>query len=912
MDPLESSRNFDGEDASLANSDYSSCDGSDLDRYCSANSALGSASVCSSIGNSSELLDSLKKSGRWNGDFANLNGFDGVSDGGNETPRGNHGTRTRSRLFATSAEEPRERFDVQRNLGQKSRESFDLDGNLGRREYGSSSNYNIGGSIEQEADGEALSDVEDSMLDSGSDDEGRAGFSKGYGLQREKETEDASGKNPLFMSSSVAFGADDWDEFVQETEGNGFDSMWLHRDQQVLHAKEAPLEDIVRDDSANLDCNVEKTTAPDADEINEINVNWVPGESQLSVSPLCESTAEQAYTTISSVFHGNEMQGQENDGSSSLQPKDGDDATLERVVEGNSYSMAWVEKDLLPDEGNKLKKLERDDSYDDMVLEMEDILLDSGDSLGPRSQTNRGYIMQHSHQSIDASSTASTSGTEDAYPLTQYPVKIDWVEVVGAKQKTGDVSFGERLVGVKEYTIYKLRVWSDKDQWEIERRYRDFFALYCQLSTLFSNHGLSLPSPWSSVEQQSRKIFGNASPNVISERSVLIQNCLRSLLNSKYSFGTPSPLVSFLSPSKAMPNSSLLKSLVPQSLQKLGQDINSSFSKGLDSSPDVSTLGKTISLVVELKPRKSMRQLLEAQHYTCAGCHRHLDARKTLLRELVQTLGWNKPRFCVYSGQLFCVSCHSNDTSVLPAKVLHHWDFSLYPVSQFAKAYLESIYDQPMLCVSAVNPFLFSKVPALLHVMGIRKKIGAMLPYVRCPFRTSVQRSLGIRRYLLESNDFFALRDLVDLSKGAFAGLPVMVETVSTKILEHVTEQCLVCYDSGISCAARQACDDPSSLIFPFQEAEAERCGSCGSLFHKPCFVKLMGRCPCGKLPGGRTATGSTESSRVSDRSLRPSNSNLPSGFLSGVLSKARPGNVWKPKSPSPVILMGSLPSTSL
>lgn len=81
------------------------------------------------------------------------------------------------------------------------------------------------------------------------------------------------------------------------------------------------------------------------------------------------------------------------------------------------------------------------------------------------------------------------------------------------------------------------------------------------------------------------------------------------------------------------------------------------------------------------------------------------------------------------------------------------------------------LFLQPMLCVSAVNPFLFSKVPALLHVMDIRKKIEAMLPYVRCPFRKVVQKSLGIRRYILESNDFFALRDLVDLSKGAFAGI---------------------------------------------------------------------------------------------------------------------------------------------
>lgn len=81
-----------------------------------------------------------------------------------------------------------------------------------------------------------------------------------------------------------------------------------------------------------------------------------------------------------------------------------------------------------------------------------------------------------------------------------------------------------------------------------------------------------------------------------------------------------------------------------------------------------------------------------------------------------------------------------------------------------------TFFSQPMLCVSAINPFLFSKVPALLHVMGIRKNIGAMFPYIRCPFRISIQRGFRSRCHLLESNDFFALRDLVDLSKGAFAG----------------------------------------------------------------------------------------------------------------------------------------------
>lgn len=44
-----------------------------------------------------------------------------------------------------------------------------------------------------------------------------------------------------------------------------------------------------------------------------------------------------------------------------------------------------------------------------------------------------------------------------------------------------------------------------------------------------------------------------------------------------------------------------------------------------------------------------------------------------------------------------------------------------------------------------------------------------------------------------------------------------MVETVSKKILVHITEQCLICCDVGVPCCARQACDDPSSLIFAFQ-----------------------------------------------------------------------------------------------
>ncbi|KAI4977068.1 hypothetical protein ZWY2020_050675 [Hordeum vulgare] len=531
----------------------------------------------------------------------------------------------------------------------------------------------------------------------------------------------------------------------------------------------------------------------------------------------------------------------------------------------------------------KMDNIDESDLFDDMVQEMEQILLNSGEPHegGPSTDNRENNAHQNQHFR-DGSTTASTSGTDDAYvhPLSSDPSKIDSVEVVGAKQRTGDVSFGERMVGVKEYTVYLLKVRSGENEWEIERRYREFYALYQQLKLFFSEKGLSLPSTWINVDKESSKMFGNASPDVVNGRSALIQDCLCSLLVSNYPNGTPTPLVNFLSPGIPAYEHSFLKMLIPQSLKRLSSDLHA---KDSDCNgalhKDSTSMGKTISLVVEDRPQKSTRQLLEFQHYNCAGCHRHLDAGRTLLQELVQTIGWNRPRFCAYTGQLFCASCHTNDTAVLPARVLHHWDFSLYPVSQLAKAFLDSIYDQPMLCVSAVNPFLFAKVPALLNIMSIRKKIAAMLPCLQCPFRNSIFRGLGVRRYLLDGNDFFALRDLVDLSKGAFAALPVKVQTVSNRILEHITEQCLVCYDAGIPCAARQACDDPLALIFPFQEDEATRCGSCGSIFHKQCFRKI-GVCPC--------------------------------GFFAGILSKARSDKIWKPRNSNPVILMGSLPDTSV
>ncbi|PSS07773.1 Differentially expressed in FDCP 8 like [Actinidia chinensis var. chinensis] len=847
------------------------------------------------------------------------------------------------------------------------------------------------------------SEGEDSMFGYDIEDEQKIDLLHQRNMQYHQNSQ-VEKENSLFMSSSVAFGSDDWDDFEQETRESDKPSVMLGErqpnveterilpsnfsqtetqppaispDQDVMTDVSVPtdeLEDVTKDSSLNpydFQDFCETGQGKDAEDIRIANNQ--AGDLNESVDYLKNFSGSDIFQREKDILPQkapskkclNFMGGDLRNGSPLLSTWEFDYVNGSRVSECQESEKSTLLLDPLPDvaasqlcsastktpedqrvgflreplsslpmdENNinrplkespslgnlfedypksvKTQNLELNELYNDVVHEMEEILLDSTESPGARF--THGDTAHQSYLSLpsrDGGSTASTSGNDDTCLLIQRPLTIDGVEVVGAKQKKGDVSFSERLVGVKEYTVYIIRVWSGKDHWEVERRYRDFCTLYRRLKTFFDGQGWILPAPWSSVERESRKIFGNVSPDVIAERSVLIQDCLQSIIHSRFPSSFPSALIWFFSPPKVVPSSPASNTFNPQS----------PFSARGTNTDNVLTLGKTISLVVEIRPYKSIKQILEAQHNTCAACHKHFDDGKTRMLEFVQTLGWGKPRLCEYTGQLFCSSCHTNEIAVLPARVLHHWDFTPHPVSQLAKSYLDSIHDKPMLCVSAVNPILFSKVPALVQVTGVRKRIGAMLPYVRCPFRMSIYRGLASRRYLLESNDFFALRDLIDLSKGPFAVLPVMVETVSRTILEHITEQCLVCCDVGVPCNARQACDDPSSLIFPFQEGEIERCSSCKSGFHKPCFRKITS-CPCGQplKQDGQKGVSTSVSLKIDDEMSstvdllgRKSDSNSTMRFLSGLFTKARQEKLSEPKDGNTTILMGSLPCTSL
>ncbi|KAL2642871.1 hypothetical protein R1flu_010458 [Riccia fluitans] len=564
----------------------------------------------------------------------------------------------------------------------------------------------------------------------------------------------------------------------------------------------------------------------------------------------------------------------------------------------------WAAEDLGPDELSRyVEALEVKETYIDTVLDMEEVLFDGEGGSGARGFQggkvfSPGFVRPTRDGSLNAStSSALVSASRLIDHSTCILTDVEWVEIVGAVQRHGGASLGERVVGVKEHTVYRIKVKGGGSEWEIQRRYRDFVALYSQLQSLFPpKKGVSLPSPWEKVKQESRKYFGNTSPDVVEFRSSLIQACLQSLVRAGPPLSTATPLQRFLFPlgegsqisicSGGPSGSSSLKDHPGPTLplQELGVDllksgISSSVTDNDDDGTQSSVLGKTIRLILQVHKKKSLRQQLQAQHYSCAGCYKHLEPAVGIVTELVQNWGWSGPRLCEYSGQLFCSTCHLNETAVLPAWVLERWDFTPRLVSQLAKAYLDSIYDKPMLCVSAVNPYLYARVPVLAHLTEMRRKISKMLACIRCPARTRIQTMLGSRRYLLENNDFCALRDLVDLSKGAFAVLPGYMRAVLMKVSSHITRECFLCRDLGEACGAREMCEDPYDVIYPHQDELIVRCPKCQQPFHKSCYRKCQ---KCSSCRGTReqTVTDSLPRIEESGLSLDP----RPPGFASKLL----------------------------
>ncbi|XP_071446948.1 differentially expressed in FDCP 8 homolog A isoform X2 [Hetaerina americana] len=233
---------------------------------------------------------------------------------------------------------------------------------------------------------------------------------------------------------------------------------------------------------------------------------------------------------------------------------------------------------------------------------------------------------------------------------------------------------------------------------------------------------------------------------------------------------------------------------------------------------------------------------LSVQSYRCAEC-------KTLITFVPKGLscfgrpftseGCIEPRRCDYDGKYYCHSCHWNALSIIPARVIHNWDFEERKVCQSSKQFLILMAKRPVLKLQELNPLLFNFVGELSDVKKIREDILLMKKYfVSCKdaIENRMLWKLQERLHFTENIDTYSLQDLIDLNSGA---LLKYLQDIQTIFVKHIKEDCLSCYGKGYIC---EFCKE-KTVIFPFDTC-AISCQKCHSVYHKFCWTNKNQQCP--------------------------------------------------------------------
>ncbi|GJP36732.1 hypothetical protein CLOM_g21206 [Closterium sp. NIES-68] len=426
----------------------------------------------------------------------------------------------------------------------------------------------------------------------------------------------------------------------------------------------------------------------------------------------------------------------------------------------------------------------------------------------------------------------------------------------------------ERLVGVRSHAVYRMRVLVRRGrEWEVERRFRELVALQHHMSALLDgplalpysplmhSHALSpplhrppqsqpaaAPSPvaaaWQAVREEAGRFLGGASGPAVQRRCEILQATLSALLAAGPPLSTAPPLLSFLAhpimqhspwaalaptPAPDAPSGAWAPPPLLQGAERGGDD------------------------------EASVQRQMLLQRHCCAACRRPLlpythaprsSASALLFFQPLHSLSlpMAAPRLCHYTGRIFCGACQGSERCPLPGLVLRHWCFDDRPVCQLAKAYLDSTHDQPLLCLSAVSPLLPRRVPVLAHIQRLRAHLAVLHAAMgaACPLRRHLVARLGARAYLVqrESEGFFAMRDLVDASKGRFAVLPDMLARLASSLRRHMASGCIECAAAASThCTAQTACCSPfGPLIFPYEASSTSRCQHCSASYHSCCL----------------------------------------------------------------------------
>ncbi|KAK4312709.1 hypothetical protein Pmani_015894 [Petrolisthes manimaculis] len=195
-----------------------------------------------------------------------------------------------------------------------------------------------------------------------------------------------------------------------------------------------------------------------------------------------------------------------------------------------------------------------------------------------------------------------------------------------------------------------------------------------------------------------------------------------------------------------------------------------------------------MSRLLPLLTRLTNEQGLDSQLYQCYQCKAYIG------------MIYGKPRLCWYDARYYCPECHVGGVEgegegwVVPARVVHNWDFTRYPVCRPNALWLTAVHHRPLINLRTVNARLYCHV-----------------------------------------DDLAELQDLQQVANGLLVG---QVREAVTFGREHISA-CEVCSARGFFC---ELCDD-NKVIYPFQLGDTYTCVECYGVYHRVCSRRL-GPCP--------------------------------------------------------------------
>ncbi|KAK2187636.1 hypothetical protein NP493_159g02083 [Ridgeia piscesae] len=225
---------------------------------------------------------------------------------------------------------------------------------------------------------------------------------------------------------------------------------------------------------------------------------------------------------------------------------------------------------------------------------------------------------------------------------------------------------------------------------------------------------------------------------------------------------------------------------------------------------------------------------LSSQSYRCAECRTKIGFQR----------GLPEARQCDYNGDYYCDMCHWNDTAVIPARVLHNWDFEPRKVCRASKQFLRLLFPRPVLHIQQINPMLFSYVEELNDTKRLREEIIIMKRYFlscKAALDSKLLLQLQPRQHFVETSDMYSMKDLVDVATDVL--LPELAK-IHASIAQHIKTDCQVCQLKGYIC---ELCD-LREVLFPF-DSIALVCPQCSTVLHRHCYMQSGRHCPnCERL----------------------------------------------------------------